>query len=141
MPSIPLGFALGRIMLVQDARHRWNFYLLATLSTAIIAIISVLFVWLNNVTYSRFDIIYTTRYCVSMAIVCSALYWRGFLDIISRELASLSYGIYIIHPLVVIPFYRFGIAVQHPFLLLFLVLSISSLVTFILKKTPLKQFV
>ena len=141
LPSIPLGFALGRIILVQDVRHKRNFCLLATLSTATMAIAFVLFVLMDNVTYPRFGIIYAVRYCVSVAIVCSALYWQGSLDVISRKLASLSYGIYLIHPLVVVTFYRLGIALQHPLLLLFLVLSISSLITFILKKTPLKQFV
>lgn len=141
LPSIPLGFALGRILLVKDDRHKRNYYLLANLSTAIVAITSVLFVWLGNVTYSRFGIIYTMRYCVSMVLICSALYWQGALDIISRELASLSYGIYLIHPFVVITFYEFGIAIEHPLVLLFLVLFISSLIVFVLKKTPFRWFV
>jgi len=63
------------------------------------------------------------------------------LDSVSANLALLSYGIYLVRPLVLVPLYHFGIALQHPLLLLFLVLSISLLITFILRKTPLKQFV
>jgi len=141
LPAIPLGFALGRTMLVQDSRHRRDFYLLATLSTATVAVASVVFAWLDHGAYLKFGIIYATRYFVAVAIVCSGLYWQGHLDTISRKLASLSYGIYLIHPLILIPFYQFGIGIQHPLVLLFVVLFISSLVTFILKKTSFRRFV
>jgi len=141
LPAIPLGFALGRIMLVQDVRHRRNYYLLATLSTAVAAIACIVLVRLANEMHLNYGIIIAMRYSISVAIICSALYWQGHLDAISRELASLSYGIYLIHPLVIAPFYLFGIAEQHPLVLLFLVLSVSSLITHIMRKTPLKQFV
>ena len=92
-------------------------------------------IWLNY--SSKFAV----RYFVSLVIFCAALHWRGKLDPISANLSLLSCGIYLVHPLVLVPFYQFRIAIQHPLLLLFLVLSVSSLITFILKKTPLKQFV
>ena len=92
-------------------------------------------IWLNY--GSKFAV----RCFVSLVIFCAALHWRGKLDPISASLASSSYGIYLVHPLVLVPFYRLNIAIQHPLLLLFLVLSVSSMITFILRKTPLKQFV
>jgi len=141
LPAIPLGFALGRIMLVQDTRHRRNFYLLASLSTTAITVVCFVLAWLDHGMYLNFGNIFAMRYCVSVAIFCSVLYWQGHLDVISSELVSLSYGIYLIHPLVLIPFYQLGIAVQHPLVLLFVVLFISSLIIFILRKTPLRQFV
>ena len=138
LPAIPLGFAIGRIALLRKAEDRRNMYLVVVFATTAACTI---FAWLGNGTWMGYGSTFAIRYCVSLAIVCSALHWKGNFGPISSKLATLSYGIYLIHPLVVVPFYQFGIAVQHPLVLLFLVLFISSMVTFILTKTPLRQFV
>jgi len=138
LPAIPLGFAIGRITLLRKAEERRNMYLVIVFSTTVAC---ALFAWLGNGTWMGYGSTFAIRYCVSLAIVCSALHWKGNFGPISSKLASLSYGIYLIHPLVVGPFYQFGIAIQHPLILLFIVLFISLLITFILSKTPLRQFV
>ena len=84
---------------------------------------------------------FALRYCASVTAVCFAVHWQGRLDPISRKLASLSYGIYLVHPLVMVVLKELRIAVQYPFVSLLLVVSISALITDIFKRTPLKQLV
>lgn len=141
LPAIPLGFAVGRIKILQRVEDRKKYFVLIILSTMAACIASILLAKFSNGTWFDFGTKFAFRYFVSLVIFCSALHWRGKLDPISALLASLSYGIYLIHPLVVIPFYQFDIAVQRPILLLFLVLSFSALITLVFRKTPFKQFV
>jgi len=141
LPVIPLGFAIGRIKILQRAEDRKKYFVFVILSTLTACVGCMVFDRLSHGTWLNYGSKFAIRYLVSVVIFCSALHWRGKLDPVSANLASLSYGIYLVHPLVLVPLYRFSIAIQHPFLLLFLVLSISSLITFILRKTPLKQFV
>jgi peptidoglycan/LPS O-acetylase OafA/YrhL len=137
-PAIILGLAVGRITLVQKARERRNLYLLAALSTAVACIAVVL---LCGGPSSDYAAKFAIRYCISVAVLCSALHWQGSLDPISRKLASLSYGVYLVHPLVLIFLHELRIAVQHPLVSLLLAMFISAVVTEVLKKTPLRQFV
>ena len=141
LPAIPLGFAIGRIKILQRIEDRTKYFMLVILSTMAACVASMVLARFSYGTWFDFGTKFSVRYFVSLLMFCCALHWRGRLDPISADLASLSYGIYLIHPLVTVPFYQFGIATQHPFLLLFLVLSVSSLITYILRKTPLKQFV
>ena len=141
LPAIPLGFVIGRIKILQRTEDRKKYFVLVILSTLAACVGCIAFDRLSHGIWLNYSSKFAIRYFVSMVIFCSALHWRGKLDPVSVNLASLSYGIYLVHPLVLVPLYQFGIAIQHPLLLLFLVLSISSLITFILKKTPLKQFV
>lgn len=141
LPAIPLGFAVGRIKILQKTQDRTKYFVFIILSTLATCVGCVVFDRLSHGIWLNYSSIFAVRYFVSLVIFCAALHWRGKLDPVSASLASLSYGIYLIHPLVLVPFDQFGIALQHPLLLLFLVLSVSSLITFILRKTPLKQFV
>lgn len=141
LPAIPLGFAIGRIKILQKTEDRKKYFVFVILSALAACVGCIAFDRLSHGIWLNFSSKFAVRYFVSLVIFCAALHWRGKLDPISASLASLSYGIYLVHPLVLVPFYQFSIAIQHPLLLLFLVLSISSLIIFILKKTPLKQFV
>jgi len=141
LPAIPLGFAIGRIKILQKTEDRKKYFMFVILSALAACAGCIVFDRLSHGIWLNYSSKFAVRYFVSLIIFCAALHWRGKLDPISASLASLSYGIYLVHPLVLVPFYQFSIAIQHPLLLLFLVLSISSLIIFILKKTPLKQFV
>ena len=141
LPAIPLGFAIGRIKILPRTEDRKKYFVFVILSTLTACVGCVVFDRLSHGIWLNYGSKFAIRYFVSLIIFCSALHWRGKLDLVSANLASLSYGIYLVHPLVLVFLYRIGIAMQHPFLLLFIVLSISLLITFVLKKTPLKQFV
>lgn len=141
LPAIPLGFAIGRIKILKSFEDRKRYFVLMILLTLTVCVGLMVLDKLNYGTWLNYGSTFAIRYFVSIVIFCSALHWRGKMDQVSANFASLSYGIYLIHPLVIVFLYQFGIAVQHPLLLLFIVLAISSLLTFILKKTPLKQFV
>ena len=137
-PEMILGFDLGRIMIVRKADNRGYLHLFVVLSTTAACVVTAL---LSNGLWSDHATTFVIRYCVSLAAVCLALQWQGSLDPITRKLASLSYGIYLVHNLVIIALYELGVAVQYPPVSLLLVFSISALATHVLKKTPLKQFV
>ena len=141
LPAIPLGFALGRIKILERIEDRRKYFVFVILSMMAASAVCIVLAWVSHGTWLDYGSKFAIRYFVSITIFCFALNWRGHLDPISRNLALLSYGIYLIHPLVTVPFYQFGIAIQHPFVLLFLVLFVSSLIIIILRKTPLKQFV
>jgi peptidoglycan/LPS O-acetylase OafA/YrhL len=141
LPAIPIGFAIGRIKILERAEDRKKYFVFIILSILAACVGCVAFDRLSHGIWLNYSSKFAIRYFVSLIIFCAALHWRGTLDVVSESIASLSYGIYLIHPLVLVPFYQFSIAVQHPLLLLFLVLSVSSVITFILKKTSLKQFV
>lgn len=133
VPAIPIGFALGYSLILETAHERRNCYLWINF------LMIVTSVTLGLLGYSN---IFAINHCISVALVSCALYWRGELDPISHKVATLSYGIYLIHPLVVTFFDSLGLAQQqNPVILLFLVVSISMLITFVLKRTPAKQFV
>ena len=141
LPAIPIGFAIGRIKILERTEDRKKYFVFVIFSALAACVGCILFDRLSHGVWLNYSSKFAVRYFVSLVIFCAALHWRGKLDLISARIASLSYGIYLIHPLVLVPFYQFNISIQHPLLLLFLVLSVSSLITFILKKTPLKQFV
>ncbi len=141
LPAIPLGFAIGRIKILQRTEDRKKYFVFIILFTMAACAACMVFDRLSHGAWLNYGSKFAIRYFVSVVIFCSALHWRGKLDPVTANLAPLSYGIYLIHPLVLVPIYQLSIAIQNPLLLLFLVLSISSLITFILRKTPLKQFV
>ena len=141
LPAIPFGFAIGRTRILDKYEDRRKYFVFIILSTMAACAACMALARLSYGTWFDYGIKFSVRYLASLLIFCSALHWCGKLDPISANLASLSYGIYLIHPLVIVPFYQFGIAVQRPLLLLFFVLSISSLIIWVLKKTPIKQFV
>lgn len=141
LPAIPIGFAIGRIKILPRTEDRKKYFMFVILSALAACVGCIVFDRLSHEVWLNFSSKFAVRYFVSLIIFCAALHWRGKLDPVSASLASLSYGIYLIHPLVSVPFYQFDIAIHYPLLLLFLVLSVSSLITFILSKTPLKQFV
>jgi len=141
LPAIPLGFAIGRIMILPEHKNRRNCYLLVVFSTAAAFVAYTALLWLEHGTWFDLGSEYIVRYGISMALVCLALYWPGRLDSTSAALGSLSYGIYLVHPLVLVFLYQLGILVHQPLLLLFLVLVISGIITLVFKKTLLRQFI
>jgi peptidoglycan/LPS O-acetylase OafA/YrhL len=141
LPAIPLGFAIGRIMILPEHKDRRIFYLLVALSIAAGFVAYTALLRLERGTWFDPGSEYIVRYGISIALVCLALYWPGRLDPISGILGSLSYGIYLVHPLVLVFLCQFEMLVHQPLLLLFLVLVISGTMILVFKKTLLKQFI
>ena len=138
-PAIVLGLAIGKTTLRHKAEDRRYLYLLTILSPlAAYAALAWLFdgSWINDAGTFAF------RYCASVAVICFALQRQGTMDPISQKLASLSYGVYLVHPLVMIFLDELNVPVRHPLLLLLLVLLVSGVITDVLKRLPfVKQFV
>jgi surface polysaccharide O-acyltransferase-like enzyme len=141
LPAIPLGFAIGRIMILPERKDRRNLCLLVVLSTAAALGVYTALLWLERGAWFDPGSEFIVRYGISTVLVCLALLWPGRLDSTSRTFGSLSYGIYLVHPLVVVFLCQLGIFVQQPLLLLFLVLAISGTITLVFKKTLLRQFI
>lgn len=131
LPAVPLGFAIGQSTLLETSQHRHR-YLWVFSATVVSGLALALL---------GFRVKFAVRYIVAVAMVCSVLYWPGKPDVISRTLAPLSYGIYLIHPLVVAFLIRLMSVEQHPFVLFVLVIFVSALMTLIIKRTALMQFV
>lgn len=141
LPAIPLGFAIGRIMILPEHKNRRNFYLLLICSHAAALVVYMALLRLERDTWFDPGSEYIIRYGISTVLVCLALYRPGRLDSTFAILSPLSYGIYLIHPLVVIFFYQIGLFIHQPLLLLFLVLSISGAIILVFKNTLLRQFI
>ena len=138
-PAIFLGLAVGRITLQHKAEDRRNLYLLTILSP--LAAYAAL-AWLFSGSWLDYAGTFAFRYCASVAVICFALQRQGTLDPISKKLSSLSYGIYLVHPLIMVFLAEFRVPVRNPLLLLPLVLLISAVITDVLKRLPfVKQFV
>lgn len=138
-PAIFFGLAIGRITLLQRSEDRRNMYLLLILSMA--ALCAVIVVGCNGL-WADYPEKFAIRYLVSVAAVCFALHFPGSPDPVSRKLASLSYGIYLVHPLVMVTLDQLGIATQYPLVFVALVLVISAAITDVLRRIPvIRQFV
>jgi len=131
LPAVPLGFAIGQSMLLETSQHRYR-YLWVFSATAVSGL---------ALTLLGFRVKFAVRYIVAVAMVCAAFYWQGKPDTISKVLAPLSYGIYLIHPLVLVFLNRIELARQQPLILFISVIFISAAITWVIKRTPLKQFV
>jgi peptidoglycan/LPS O-acetylase OafA/YrhL len=133
IPAVPLGFALGRTLILSDPRQRRNIYVLVSV---LIAAAGAALAW-QGISRRL-----ALSHCVAIPIVCASLYWPGDLDSVSRRLAALSYGIYLSHPLVVTMLAKCGLDnSQSPALLLLAVVSVSTIITLFLKRTPANEFV
>jgi len=141
LPAIPLGLAIGRAAALPDHKKRRNSYLLIGFSVAVACAAYIVFMGLRHGIWFDRGSDHAIRYLIAAAAVCSALHWRGKLDPISKTLASSSYGVYLVHPLMVVFLSRVGVLGQRPVVLLCLVLVASILMTLALRRTRLKQFV
>jgi peptidoglycan/LPS O-acetylase OafA/YrhL len=141
LPTIPLGFAIGRTAVLSEPKDKRNLYLFTALATAAAFVAYTALIGIQRRTWFDHGSKFIIRHYISTVLVCAALHWRGLLGPISRTLGSLSYGIYLVHPLVLIFIYQFRILVDHPLALLSLVLVASAAITLVLERTPLRQFV
>lgn len=141
LPAIPLGFAIGRILTLPELKDRRNLYWLVVFSIAVAFVVYTALLRLERKTWFDEGSDYIARYGISVVLSCLALHWPGRMDPVSKILGSLSYGIYLVHPLVLVLLYHSGIVVYQPLILLFVVLVVSVMISMVLKRTPLRQYI
>jgi peptidoglycan/LPS O-acetylase OafA/YrhL len=131
LPAIILGFCIGRVYAKIPKQAQWMFYCLIACNTGIICLLLIYF------DYSHLAV----PYGIATVLLCAAFLWKGGVDTISQKCALLTYGIYLIHPLVGSVLHYGGARKADPWLMMVVVFLLSFVVTWAIKQTPLKQFV
>jgi len=131
-PAVPLGFAIGRSMLFEKSSDRLKLYLCLTL-----LLVAVCF----GVGYMGYAIKYAVRYCGGFLMVCLVLCLDGSRDPVSSRLATLTYGIYLIHPLILVFLGFVHFFDTMPLLVFLITIVLSTIAVVILQKTHIKRFV
>jgi len=131
LAAIPLGFAIGRCLTVpsRDTQR----VLLFVISLIMVAVCSVL----NVMGYSPLAVPYE----LATVLVCAAYAWSAGGNAFVACVAPLTFGIYLIHPLIGYGLKSFIAAGQHPAVSIILTVCLSAIATFGLTKTPLRRFV
>jgi surface polysaccharide O-acyltransferase-like enzyme len=131
LATLPLGWAIGRCCRLP-ARGLQRMHLLA-----VGLMVSLSCIALNARGYGSVAI----PYGLAVPAVCLAYAWPARRDFVTREAASLSYGIYLLHPLVIYVVAR-HLLPGGPFVaVMFLTLCLSGLLTWYIKRTPARGVV
>ena len=129
-PAIVLGVTFGLIMGIDSYRQK---ILLTLLLNALIAGFFILLFMKKNTGV-------VLSYSVAIPLVCFVFLWRGKADPISFELGSLTYGIYLIHPLFISVFHL-AFRNMNSLLIVISVFSLSMGTAYVLKKTRLRLLI
>jgi surface polysaccharide O-acyltransferase-like enzyme len=130
LAAVSLGFAIGRCLVIGSHDARKLLLLAVALPTLLACIILI---WAGSASPA-------VPYGLAMALVCIAYVWPVRSDVFVAAVAPLTFGIYLIHPLISFGL-RHILAKQHCVIFIVLTACISGLVTFGLRKTPLRRFV
>lgn len=131
LAAIPLGFAIGRCMLIPSRDMQRS--LLCVISLAMLAVCTVL----NRAGYASLAVPYE----LATVLVCATYAWPSRSNAFVTYVAPLTFGIYLIHPLVGFGLKHFVGVDQYAAVFVILTVCVSGLVTFGLTKTPLRRFV
>jgi len=131
LATVPLGFAIGRC-LVNRSHEAWKLLLSIVVMPALLACIILNWAGFASVA---------VPYGLAMALVCIAYAWSARSDALVAVAAPLTFGIYLIHPLISFGLQRIMAASQHYASFIVLTTCLSGLVTLGLMKTPLRRFV
>jgi len=131
LAAAPLGFAIGRCLVIRSHNTRRLLMSVVASSTLLVCIV------LNWAGFASPAV----PYGLAVALVCVAYARPVRSDRFVNAVAPLTFGIYLIHPLVSFGLQRLIEAKQHAAIFIVLTACISGLVTFGLTKTPLKRFV
>lgn len=131
LAAIPLGFAIGRCTMIPSKRRRQ--VLLSMISFGILVTSTVLMV-LGHATS-------VVPYTVAILLVCLAYGWRTQDNTIIAAFAPLTFGVYLIHPLIGYGLRQFIASEQHCAAFIGLTVCFSGLATMALMKTPVRRFV
>ncbi len=131
LATIPLGVAIGKC-LMSPSRQIRNL-LLSMVCGATLAGCAVLV--LLGLAESAIP------YALAVALVCLACGWQMKNHAFIAALAPLTFGIYLIHPMVIHGFRPFFAPAQNYPVFILLTAGISGLITLALLRTPLRRFV
>lgn len=130
LATIPLGFAVGRALAVPTRG------LQKTLLAAITLIILIECLILRSLGFETMVI----PYGIATAFVCIAYCWEIRNSIFTAALAPLTFGVYLIHPLVAYALYHLLVPSNGYCLFILLTICMSALITRILMETPVRRF-
>lgn len=139
LAALPLGLAVGRSLAVPSRRAQVRLLLLITGAT-----VGVSALLISRGLYSTL-----VPYSLAMALVCLAYLWPVRSNAFIRAVAPLTFGIYLLHPLVMYglkySLMRSGaaglLAGGHYAVAILLTACLAGAVTWILTKTPLRGVV
>lgn len=131
-PAIPMGYAIGMSRFMKTKRHQYLFFIFSILSACVVACLIKVFG-----AESRFMF----RYCIALGIVCFSLAFEGKMDAVTYTMSSLTFGIYLMHPLIISCFYFFVPLEKWPYGIFILVILTTTILTYLMKKSSLKKFV
>ena len=131
LPGIPLGFAVGRVSFALQGRLQKMFCLAIVLAVEGVCLLLFCLGYIEIIV----------PYSIAIVLVFVALMSKAQSDAQLLKFSSLSYGIYLIHPLVVSVLKAAGMMIVNPMLMVCIIFLISSAMIMIMQKTPLKQFV
>lgn len=131
LAALPLGIAVGRCLEISS-RDRQRLWLLA-ISLIIVAecqILTSLGLHCSVIPYG-----------IGVALVCLAYGWEIRSDFVVSSLAPLTFGVYLIHPLVAYALRHTLPSDGHCGLFVLLTVCVSALLVLLLKKTPIRHCV
>jgi surface polysaccharide O-acyltransferase-like enzyme len=130
LAAIPLGIAMGRCLEISPRE-------LQRLSLLMISLAIVIGCQILN---SRGFDSAVVPYGIGVSLVCIAYSWEIRSDILVSSLAPLTFGVYLIHPLVAYGLQQILTPDGSYSLFVLLTVCISALVVLALKRTPIRQF-
>jgi len=131
LAAIPLGLAIGRCLSIQSRNLRRA--LLAGIGLAVLAESTVLGASGSGAM--------AVPYGIATTLVCIAYCREARSNSVVTALAPLTFGIYLVHPLVLYGLRCCLSSDGHYGLLISLAVCVSALVTLVLMKTPVRRFV
>jgi peptidoglycan/LPS O-acetylase OafA/YrhL len=131
LAAAPLGLAVGRCLMIPSRDTRRLLLSVVSLATLLACII------LNSTGFASVAI----PYGIGMTLVCIGYTWRARNDAFVAYVASLTFGVYLIHPLISFGLQHLIVANEHHAAFILLTAGISGAITLGLKKTPLRRFV
>jgi len=131
LAAIPLGFAVGKCMTIPSRQVQGLLLLMVSGTTLAGCAI------LSSLGFTGLAV----PYGLAMALVCLAYGWQAKANGLIAALASLTFGIYLIHPLVIHGSKLLITPGQSHAAFIALTAGISGLITLGLMRTPLRRFV
>lgn len=131
LPSVLLGFGLGRVVLAADRP------LIARLGGALSLLALACVVGSRGLGVPEMWV----RYAVAMSLVSLAFVWPGRPDALSQRLTPLLFGVYLVHPLIVRVYQAAHLPVVPVPLLAALVFCASALLVVLLRRSPFRRLV